>query len=407
MRRSFALFVPIALVVAACGAGASDGSSVTAPAAAATEPAAPAAATTPVATAAARGVKLVKVGSFEQPVYAVGAPGDRDRLFVVEKTGRIRVRRDGSTSTFLDIHTKVTSDGGEQGLLSMAFPPDYASSGKFYVYYTDRAQNQVVAEYRRKTADTADAGSERVLLRMSDPESNHNGGQLQFGPDRLLYIGTGDGGGGGDQHGARGNAQNLASLLGKILRIDPARTSGRAYSIPRGNPFRTRRGARAEIYAYGLRNPWRFSFDRSTGDMVIGDVGQSAVEEIDFARRGTARGANYGWRVWEGRSRYTPGESAPKARFPVITHGHGADWCSITGGYIVRDPSLPQLRGHYVYGDYCGGRVWTAKLSSGRATGDKRLNLGRVGPISSFGQDTAGHVYVVSLEGPVYRLASR
>jgi len=406
MRRSFALFVPIALVVAACGAGASDSSSVAAPTSAAPEPAATAAAT-PAATTAATGVKLVKVGSFEQPLYAVGAPGDKDRLFVVEKPGRIRVQHGGSASTFLDIRGKVTSDGGEQGLLSMAFPPDYAASGKFYVYYTDRSQKQVVAEFRRKTADTADAGSERILLRMSDPEPNHNGGQLQFGPDRLLYIGTGDGGGGGDQHGPRGNAQNLSSLLGKILRIDPARTSGRAYSIPRGNPFRTRSGARPEIYAYGLRNPWRFSFDRSTGDLAIGDVGQSEVEEIDFARRGKARGANYGWRVWEGRSRYTPGQSAPKAKFPVITHNHSADWCSITGGYIVRDPALPQLRGRYVYGDYCGGRVWTAKLSSGRATGDKRLDLGRVGPISSFGQDTAGRVYVVSLEGPVYRLASR
>jgi len=406
MRRSFLLLVPVALAVAACGAGSDSGPGTTT--ASAARPGATAATTAPgPATAAAGGVKLVKVGTFASPTYAAGAPGDTKRLFVVEKEGRIRVVSGGKQSTFLDIRDLVTGDSGEQGLLSVAFAPDYASSGRFYVYYTDKASKQVVAEYRRKTPGTADAGSARTLLRMDDPEANHNGGQLVFGPDKLLYIGTGDGGGGGDRHGAHGNAQNLGSLLGKILRIDPAKSGSGAYTIPAGNPFRATKGARPEIYAYGLRNPWRFSFDRKTGDLTIGDVGQEKIEEIDFLRRGKARGANFGWRVWEGRNRYTPGETAPKAVFPVITHEHSDAWCSITGGYVVRDPSVPALRGKYVYGDYCGGRVWSATLSPGKAKGDRRMNLPNVGSISSFGEDTAGHVYVVSLNGPVYRLAAR
>ena len=199
---------------------------------------------------------------------------------------------------------------------------------------------------------------------MADSESNHNGGLLLFGPDGLLYIGTGDGGGGGDLHGPRGNAQNLGSLLGKILRIDPRRSGGRPYSVPRDNPFVGRAGARGEIYAYGLRNPWRFSFDRRTRDLTIGDVGQNAWEEIDFVPRGrgAGRGANFGWRLFEGRARYTPGESAPGHVDPVIVRSHDDGNCSITGGVVVRDPAVAGLDGRYVFGDFCRGRIESARL---------------------------------------------
>jgi glucose/arabinose dehydrogenase len=303
---------------------------------------------------------------------------------------------------FLDITSLVTS-GGEQGLLGLAFAPDYASSGLFYVYYTTKDGNQRVVEYRRRSADVADPGSARQVLLMPDQESNHNGGMLLFGPDKLLYIGTGDGGGGGDMHGAHGNAQNLGVLLGKILRIDPRQSGSRPYTIPSSNPFVGRGGARGEIYAYGLRNPWRFSFDRKTGDMAIGDVGQGEVEEIDFMRRGKARGANFGWRVFEGNTRYTQGESAPGAVKPVITERHSAGNCSITGGVIVRDPALKAWAGRYVFGDFCRGRLETAKLPGGKVS-ETGFNVEQ---LSSFGEDARGRVYAVSLSGPVYRLVAR
>jgi hypothetical protein len=241
---------------------------------------------------------------------------------------------------------------------------------------------------------------------MADPDPNHNGGLLEFGPDGLLYIGTGDGGGAGDQHGARGNGQSLGSLLGKLLRIDPRAAGGRAYRIPASNPFVGRAGARPEIYSYGLRNPWRFSFDRRTGDLAIGDVGQDAVEEIDFVPKGRGRGANFGWRPFEGNRRFVSGESAPGHVGPVIVQTHGDGWCSITGGYVVRDPGLHALAGRYVYGDFCLGRIYAARLRAGGATGDGPLALPRVSALSSFGEDARGRVYVTSLDGPVYRLAT-
>ncbi len=353
-------------------------------------------------------MRLVRVGKFDQPDYVTAPPADKRRVMVVEQAGVIRVVRGGRTldDPFLDIRAKVTS-GGEQGLLGLAFAPDYASSGRFYVYYTDRQARQVVAEYRRGASDdVADSGSGRIVLRMADPEANHNGGSMNFGPDGLLYIGTGDGGGANDQHGERGNGQNLGSPLGKLLRIDPRASSGKAYTVPSDNPFTGRAGARGEIYAYGLRNPWRFSFDRSTGDIAIGDVGQDNVEEIDFARRGRARGVNYGWRPWEGRRRNFD-EPAPGAVFPVLTKTHSAGWCSITGGYVVRDPALPALAGRYVYGDFCLGQLRSATLRAGRASGDRALSLPRVPNLSSFGEDARGRVYVVALDGPVYRLAAK
>ena len=241
---------------------------------------------------------------------------------------------------------------------------------------------------------------------MNDAEGNHNGGDIAFGPEGLLYIGTGDGGGAGDEHGSRGNGQNLGSLLGKLLRIDPRPAGGRAYGIPASNPFAGRKGARAEIYSYGLRNPWRWSFDRATGDIVIADVGQGSVEEVSFLRRGGARGANFGWRAWEGSERFAD-QPAPGAIFPVIEKSHGDGWCSITGGYVVRDPALPALRGRYVYGDFCLGQLRSARLTPGKASADRSLGLPRVASLSSFGEDAGGRVYVVSLEGSVYRLAAK
>ena len=356
---------------------------------------------------AAADVRLRSIGSFDRPLFVTSPPSDARRLFVVQQGGQIVVIRSGKrlAKPFLDLASKVVS-GGEQGLLGLAFAPDYARSRLFYVYYTDRAGNERIVEYRAARADRADPASARVLIVQADNETNHNGGMLAFGPDGLLYAGLGDGGGGGDQHGAHGNGQDLTTLLGKIIRIDPRRSGGKRYTIPSSNPFVGRAGARGEIYAYGLRNPWRFSFDRATGDLAIGDVGQDTVEEIDFARRGRARGVNYGWRVWEGRRRDT-NESAPGAVFPVITKTHAAGYCSITGGYVVRDPSLPTLRGRYVYGDFCKGGVRAATLRGGRATDDRQLSLPSVNQISSFGEDAAGRVYVVSLSGPVYRLVAR
>jgi glucose/arabinose dehydrogenase len=402
MRAALVLLV---VAGAACGGGGDDAAGRPTP-----EAGTPAETPGPEATAApsaARGVRLRKVGDFEEPVYLTSPPGDRARQFVVEQGGRVRVIRDGRVlrTPFLDISDQVTA-GGEQGLLSIAFAPDYATSGLFYVYFTDDAENQRVVEYRRRDDDRADPGSARLVLRMPDDEVNHNGGLLLFGPDDLLYIGTGDGGGGGDQHGRRGNAQDLGSLLGKLLRIDPRAGGGRAYQVPQSNPFVGRQGARGEIYSYGLRNPWRFSFDRKTGDLTIGDVGQNAWEEISYVRRGKGRGANFGWRPFEGRARYADGESAPGHVRPVIVRSHADGNCSITGGVVVRDRALAGLRGRYVFADFCKGRVESARLSPGRARAVRRTSL-QVGNLSSFGEDAQGRVYITSLNGPVYRIVAR
>ena len=352
-------------------------------------------------------LKLTKVGDFASPLFVTAPPGDRQRVFVVEQGGRIRVIRGGRRlrRPFLDVSAQIVS-GGEQGLLGLAFAPDYARSRRFYVNFTNRSGDTRIVEYRarRSNPSVADPRSARVVLRQDQPEPNHNGGMLAFGPDRLLYVGLGDGGGSDDQHGERGNGQDLGSLLGKILRIDPRRSGRRPYRVPRDNPFAGRAGARPEVFAYGLRNPWRFSFDRETSDLVIGDVGQNAVEEIDFAPLSRARGANFGWRPFEGSSRNFDDEDAPGHLPPVIDLSHDDGYCSVTGGYVVRDPDLPALRGQYVYGDFCDGRVRAARLRSGGATDDRALQLPRIGPISSFGEDARGRVYVTSLDGPVFRL---
>jgi glucose/arabinose dehydrogenase len=349
---------------------------------------------------AATGVSLRSIGRFSAPIYVAAAPGDTHRLFVVQRGGSVVVLRDGRRSgTFLRV---ATTTDGERGLLSIAFAPDYAQSGLVYAYSTALDGDIRIDEFHAAPdADRVDAGSRRRVLSIRHPESNHNGGQLQFGPDGLLYAGIGDGGSEGDPHRY---GQNLGVLYGKLLRIDPRVSGGRSYTVPDSNPFVGRNGVRPEIYAYGLRNPWRFSFDRSTGAITIGDVGQGAIEEIDHEPREEAAGVNFGWSAFEGRSRYNGG-SAPGAVPPVIQHTHAAGWCSIVGGYVMRDASVPALRGRYVYGDLCQPRLYAARLRSHSAS-DRRLGL-TVPELVSFGEDAAGHVYAVSLNGPVYRIDAR
>jgi glucose/arabinose dehydrogenase len=352
-------------------------------------------------------VGLKKIGSFGSPVYVTGAPGFPKLLFVVEQPGRIVVLRNGHRvrKPFLDLRNEV-SYGGERGLLSVAFPPDYARSGRFYVYYTDNGGNIRIDEFRRASPTRAAKGSRRRVIVIPHPvNSNHNGGQLQFHGD-LLYFGTGDGGSGGDPPN---NAQNKEVLLGKLLRIDPRPAAGKPYSVPSDNPFVGKPG-RDEIYSYGLRNPFRFSFDGAT--IAIGDVGQNRIEEIDFTTIAAANGANFGWDAFEGFSKYTeenggtpdPGNTIK----PIFAYGHsrGGGSCSITGGYVVRDPELRSLRGRYVYADFCEGQLRSLTPHLKKASDDRKLGLPVASP-SSFGEDDRHRLYVASLEGPVYRLVPR
>jgi hypothetical protein len=346
--------------------------------------------------------RLTEIGSFDTPVYVTAPPGDGSRLFVVEKPGRIVEILNGQRmpAPFLDIVSDVTSNG-EQGLLSMAFAPDYATSRKFYVYYTAHRPGDstgsviTVQEFATLPGnpDAVDLGSRRTVYTVDHPgRSNHNGGQLQFGPDGLLYAGTGDGGGANDRGTGRpsNNAQNLASNLGKLLRVDPDT------------------GAAPEIYAYGLRNPWRFSFDRQTGDLTIADVGQNAREEVDFAPAGTPAGTNYGWVCWEGtlkNANAQPTCDPPNDVFPVLEKDRDTGFCAIVGGYVVRDPALSTLAGRYVYGDNCATGIRSAALVAppGRVSDDSDTGL-NVSGLTSFGEDSCGHVYATSGAGPVYRI---
>jgi glucose/arabinose dehydrogenase len=351
---------------------------------------------------AAAGVRLVQVASLHQPVYVTGAPGDPSRVFVVQRTGQVMLLQNGHALArpFLDVTRSVRSDGGEQGLLGLAFPPDYTRSGFFYVYYTTAANNIRVVQYQRAAgnANLANQASAHVVLTIDHHRyTNHNGGQLAFGPDGHLYIGVGDGGSEGDPEN---NGQNTSTLLAKILRIDPS--PGGGYTVPRTNPFVGRPGKRSEIWAYGLRNPWRFSFDRSTGDLTIADVGQDLQEEIDFAGAGRGAGGNYGWSIWEGNRRYKAG-GASHAVPPVLIAQHSSGYCAIIGGYVVRDRSLPSLYGRYLFGDNCRSQIESVNLTRGHAAGRRATGL-LVSATSSFGQDAGGHIYITSLDGPVYRV---
>ncbi len=356
--------------------------------------------------AAAADADLVPIGSFDRPVQVTAPPGDSHRLFVAQQGGVVRVVRDGRTRSFLDLSGKV-SHGSEQGLLGLAFSPRYSQDRTFYVSYTNRAGDTRVVAYRarRGRPDTADPRSAHLILGVDQPFSNHNGGHVAFGPDGWLYLGLGDGGGAGDP---QGNAQNLRSPLGKILALSPRGTAAPAGAPPRGRrlPARAVTGdlrERPVVIGYGLRNPWQFSFDRLTGDLVIGDVGQDAWEEIDVVPADHTGSVNFGWRVFEGPDRYRPG-SAPGAVPPVLTVGHPDGFCSITGGVVVRDRSLPQLYGRYLYGDFCNPDVRSVNLTPSTATEDRSTGL-QVPSVVAFGEDGVGRVYVVSLDGTVSRLA--
>lgn len=336
------------------------------------------------------------------------APRNDPRLFVVEKTGRIRVIEDGAVlpAPFLDLHDRV-SGGPEQGLLGLAFDPAYSTNGRFVVNYTDLNGDTRISAFRVSAdPDVADVSTETVLLAVPQPFPNHNGGGLAFGPDGYLYVGLGDGGGGGDPNG---NGQSLATLLGKLLRIDL--NGGTPYAVPPDNPFAAAAGpaTRGEIWSYGLRNPWRFSFDRLTHDLYIGDVGQDAHEEIDVAPGGGG-GLNFGWNRMEGAHCYPPtaGDACDRAglTLPVVDYDHGQG-CSVTGGYVYRGAAIPDLQGVYLYGDYCQGFVRSFRFAGGQATDQHDWQALRPGGnVTSFGEDAAGEVYVLTAQGGVYRIVS-
>ncbi len=346
------------------------------------------------------------VAGLDDPLLVTAAGDGSDRLFVVEQPGRIRIVRDGELEPepFLDISDRLVS-GGEQGLLGLAFHPRYAQNGRFFVNYTDRNGDTVVAEFAVSPddPDRADPDSERVILGFDQPFANHNGGNLAFGPDGDLWIGTGDGGDAGDPFG---NGQNLETFLGKMLRIDvDHRDKGLAYAIPPDNPFVEDRNAFPEIWAYGLRNPWRYSFDRETGDLWIGDVGQGAYEEIDHVAS-TKAGLNFGWNVMEGRECFQPltGCDESGITLPVAVYGH-SQGCSVTGGFVYRGSRWPALRGAYLFSDYCSGTIWGLDAADPKSEPSELLTSGRA--ISSFGQDEAGELYVTDLfSGEVLEVAA-
>ncbi|KAB8139828.1 PQQ-dependent sugar dehydrogenase [Chloroflexia bacterium SDU3-3] len=325
----------------------------------------------------------------DSPTFAVGDGGGR--LFVVEKTGKIQLFAAGTQDPklFLDIVDRVGSNESERGLLSVAFHPQFAQNGLLYVDYTDRAGDTVIARFHA-SGDSADPASEQVLLTIQQPYANHNGGQIAFGPDGYLYIGMGDGGSAGDP---QGNGQNPDALLGKLLRIDV--DGGQPYAIPADNPF-AKGGGKGEIWAVGLRNPWRFSFDRATGDLYIADVGQNKIEEIDFQAAGAGAGANYGWNATEGDECYQRGCDLAAYVAPVAQYTH-AEGCSVTGGYVYRGERIPALQGTYLYADYCSGTIWGLQRDAGGAW-QQRVLLTSGLQISSFGQDDAGELYLTTLD---------
>ena len=361
----------------------------------------------PTSATVARGsFKLTKVASgLRSPIYLTGAGDGSGRLFIVEQAGRILVMKGGRVlpTPFLDIRSLVRS-GGEQGLLSVAFHPDFAVNGVFVVDYTrsyGHAGDTVIARYRADpSSDVADRSSGQTLLTIYQPQSNHNGGLVKFGPDSFLYIGMGDGGAGGDSgagHAAQGNGQSLTTLLGKMLRIAVLPTG--PYIVPATNPG-IRAGARREIWSYGLRNPWRFSFDRATGALYIADVGQNAWEEVDVRSASSTGGENYGWPAFEGTHRYRTDVQVSGDVKPLAEYSHASD-CSITGGYVYRGTKVPSMYGFFVFGDYCSGTIRTLINFRGKWTMATLVDTALL--ISSFGEDEAGELYVVNLGGSVFR----
>jgi glucose/arabinose dehydrogenase len=350
-------------------------------------------------------VRLQPVARFVQPVDASSPPGDARRLFVVQRGGRIRVVRDGRRlrQPFLDLRDQVEVrspqvERDQGGLLSLAFAPDYATSRRFYVLYTDRDSRIRIDELHRSadSLNRADPDSRRLVLDLPRTDSLDVGSHLAFGPDRLLYAAFG--------YGADADAsQSLDSLSGKLVRIDPRASGSRPYTVPADNPFASTPGTRPEIWALGLRVPWRFSFDRRTGDMALGDVGEGRAEEVDFAPRGTGAGANYGFPFLEGDHRRRPGGDG--LTDPVLVRHHGRHMCALIGGVVVRDPRLRGLVGRYLYGDLCSGEVHSVRLRLPRAVGDRREAFSVPG-LSSFAEDGRGRVYAMRVSGWLYRLVA-
>ncbi len=410
MTRPPLLLTAVALLVVACG-GAPTPTGPTPPVVTAPPMTSPTPAETPAATAAptppaspAATIGLAAaVADLESPLFAGHAGDGSGRLFVLEQAGRIRVIRDGRLvpAPYLDISDRVRA-GGEQGLLGLAFAPTFATDGRLFVNYTDGNGDTVVSEFLAPdpAADRADPASERVLLLIDQPFANHNGGALAIGPDGLLWIATGDGGSGGDP---QGNGQRLDTLLGKLLRIDPRPAGGAPYGIPADNPFAGSADARGETWAYGLRNPWRFSFDRATGDLWIGDVGQGSLEEVNRWPAGSPAGPNFGWNTMEASACFEPAEGCVTDGLvlPVAEYGHDRG-CSITGGYVYRGTAVPGLAGTYLYADYCSGTIWGLDASAAQPTPRVLLEAGA--NIVSFGEDEAGELYVVDLGGRVLQV---
>ncbi|MGB8509058.1 MAG: PQQ-dependent sugar dehydrogenase, partial [Pyrinomonadaceae bacterium] len=347
------------------------------------------------------------VTGLSQPVSITHAGDGSGRLFIVEQGGRIRIIKNNAVlpAPFLDISNRV-STGGERGLLGLAFPPAYASNGRFYVNYTNAAGDTVIARYRRSVSnpDLADAGSEGIVLTIAQPFANHNGGQLAFGPrDNFLYIGMGDGGDAGDP----GNrAQNTNMLLGKLLRLDVESGQPATYNIPASNPFVNRAGFRPEIWAIGLRNPWRFSFDRQTGDLYIADVGQGSWEELNFQQANDSGGENYGWRIMEGMHCFNPTScSAVGLTLPVWEYNHALG-CSVTGGYVYRGAAFPRMQGLYFYSDFCSGRIWALHREGASWVNTQLLDTTL--SVSTFGEDESGGLYLADYNGgTIYTVADQ
>jgi hypothetical protein len=348
----------------------------------------------PPAAAAVPDVTLTSVGTFASPLYVTSPPGDAGRVFVVERGGTVRVVQNGVVlpAPFIDVSSEVGL-GGERGLLSIAFAPDYATSGLVYADATLPSGTIVIWEFHAAAgADVADAGH-RLVLSIPHPATNHNGGQLQFGPDGYLYIGVGD-------DGTGTNGQDPGVLLGKILRIDPRASGAQPYTIPPGQPFAP--GAAPEVWAYGFRNPWRFSFDSLTGDLLIGEVGENDWEEIDLLPADQAPGADLGWDCWEGTHPYAGGHCSVPYVAPILEYAHDASHCSISGGFVARDPTAPSIAGRFLYGDYCGTSIDAVQLPVGSPA--DIVELGTAPQIAGFGQDSDGHLYVTSLKGGVWRV---
>ncbi|MSR07105.1 MAG: glucose dehydrogenase [Gemmatimonadetes bacterium] len=354
----------------------------------------------PAAPAAVK-LRLEPVATgLSSPLYVTAPLGDA-RIFIVEQIGRIRIVKNGQllATPFLDIRSKVAS-GGERGLLSVAFHPSYAANGFFFVNYTDLNGDTRVERYHvSSNADVGDPASAKPILSVAQPFSNHNGGHVLFGPDGYLYIGMGDGGSGGDP---QGNGQNRNTLLGDLLRIDV--NNGDPYAIPATNPFVGQPGIRGEIWAWGLRNPWRFAFDRSAVLLYIADVGQNQWEEVNVASA-TAGGLNYGWNVMEGTHCYPSGTGCTSAGLvqPALEYSH-TDGCSITGGFVYRGSRIPEIAGHYFYGDYCSGWIRSFRYVNGKAQDQTQWDIPVVSTLSSFGEDGLGELYVMSQGGEVYRI---